>query len=91
MVSPRGCEVCYSYGVSQEVSFDAELVTQHGLRLVRQFDMTLGGAYTPPLPQFTFYDEGLGASRDAAARLDTLESHVRRFEAPSSERTAACS
>jgi len=79
MVSPRGCEVCYSYGVSQEVSFDAELVTQHGLRLVRQFDMTLGGAYTPPLPQFTFYDEGLGASRDAAARLDTLESHVRRF------------
>jgi hypothetical protein len=79
MVSPQGSEVCYSYGISQEVSFDEEVVRGYGVRTVRQFDMTLFGAYVPPLEEFTFYDEGVGPSRDAHARVDTIENHVTRF------------
>lgn len=79
MTSPRGAEVCYSYGISEEVSFDTDVVHNYGVRVVRQFDMTLGGSYTPPLEEFQFYDEGVAATRDEAERLDSLESHVRRF------------
>ena len=78
MADPTGTEVCYSYGIAQEVSFDTDLVLHHGVRLVRQFDMTLGGRYSPPLAQFAFVDEGVGPSRDEEARLDTLAAHVHR-------------
>eukprot|EP00908_Phaeocystis_cordata_P006635 Transcript_17254.p1 GENE.Transcript_17254~~Transcript_17254.p1 ORF type:complete len:374 (-),score=131.42 Transcript_17254:233-1354(-) len=76
MCDPSGTEVCYSYGISQEVTFDAELVRAYGVRRVRQFDMTLDG-YVPALAQFDFVPEGVGPARDAAARVDTLEAHVK--------------
>lgn len=72
----RGVEVCYSYGISQEVSFDEEIVDKYGVKSVRQYDMTLGGKYVPSRAAFDFFDEGVGPVEDKLARINTVESQL---------------
>ena len=72
----KKCKVLYSYGISDDISFEIDFVKNNPNSLVRLFDHTI-----TKLPyqheNFSFLKEGISAEK--SDQLNTLENHLNYF------------
>lgn len=69
-------KVMYSYGISDDISFEEDFYSKYPNNKIRLFDHTINGINTNN-PDFHFVKEGLAA--DKGPNLNTLENHMDHF------------
>lgn len=72
----KNCNVLYSYGINDDVSFELDFVRVNPNCIIRLFDHTIN-ELPEKNPSFNFIKEGIASEKKV--NLDTLENHLYRF------------